>query len=139
MPAEPGRRVVDRSRQSLRSSSLLVVAILAGCASSRAPHLTAAASHVEKITAEQGLSCDYLQNVDYAATLSGIGKSYDLVHAAGETGVRNMVAGLGGNAYVNTRMDADATWGHIHYSAQAFRCPLKILAGYGLAGRSSPP
>lgn len=137
VPAEHRRRIAGRDSQYKRTCIVLFLGILAGCASSRAPQLTEAASHVEKITAEQGLSCDYLRNVDFTAKLSGIGKGYDVVHEAGETGVRNLVADIGGNAYVDTRMDTDTTWGNIHYSAQAFRCPLKILVDFGLAGRPS--
>ena len=115
---------------------LLVAVLLTACVGARPPPLAGPASHVAKITAEEGLSCTYLRNVDYVAKVRGVGKSYELVHQAGENGLRNMVASVGGNAYVNTRMDAEAMWGHIAYSGQAFRCSSKILASFGFTGQS---
>jgi hypothetical protein len=81
--------------------------------------------HVREITAEQGLLCNYIQNVAYTTTLSGWGKDYEVVHQAGENGLRNGVASVGANAYVLTRMDADRFGGHINYAGQAFKCSFK--------------
>jgi hypothetical protein len=98
--------------------------------------LTVGATHVIEITAEQGLSCTYLRNIEYVTKVTGMGKSYEMVHQVGENGLRNMVASIGGNAYINTRMDADATWGHVDYAAQAFQCSTKVFARFGFTGRS---
>jgi hypothetical protein len=114
---------------------MLIVALQTGCAGAHLAPLTGAATHVEKITAEDGLSCKYLRSVEYVAKMTGMGKSYQLVHQAGENGLRNMVASVGGNAYVNSRMDADAFWGHIDYSGQAFQCSPKVLASFGFTGQ----
>jgi hypothetical protein len=51
--------------------------------------------------------------------------------------LRNMVASVGGNAYISTRMDAEALWGHVDYSGQAFQCSPEALARFGFKGRSS--
>jgi hypothetical protein len=128
----------DGQRRSnyMRPTAMLIVALLTGCASARLPPLTSAAAHVERITAEEGLSCKYLRNVEYVAKVTGMGKTYELVHQAGENGLRNEVASVGGNAYVNARMDADTLWGHVDYSGQAFRCSPKVLASFGFTGQS---
>ena len=112
----------------MRSALIFSVVVLAGCAFARVPPLTDAASHVRPITAEQGLDCQYIKNVDYTAKMAGMGKSFDLVHEAGENGLKNAVAAAAGNAYVATRMDADAMWGQINYAGQAFTCPDRIFA-----------
>lgn len=81
---------------------------------------------VRRINADDGLACKYLKNVDYTAKLSGMGLSYEEVHQAGENGMRNLVAGVGGNAYVNTRMEVHGHWTkHLHYSGEVFQCPSK--------------
>jgi hypothetical protein len=102
---------------------MLVAAALAGCATARVPPLTDAAMRVRQITAEEGIFCKYIKNVDYVAKLGGMDKSYELVHQAGENGIRNLIAGIGGNAYVYTRTDAASFGGRIHYSGEAFKCP----------------
>lgn len=105
---------------------MLVAALLAGCASARIPPLTDAAMRVRRINADDGLACKYLKNVDYTAKLTGMDESYELVREAADNGMRNLVASVGGNAYVNTREDVDGHWAkHIHYSAEVFECPSK--------------
>ena len=106
----------------MRKSLILVAAVLAGCATARVPPLTDGGMHVRQITAEEGIFCKYIKNADYMAKLGGMGNSYELVHQAGENGMRNLVASIGGNAYVYTRTDADAFGGRIHYSGEAFEC-----------------
>ncbi len=95
---------------------------LAGCAA-HVPSLTPEAFHVRAIADAQVSSCTYLKDVDYTARLRGMGKSWEEVHQAGENGLRNMVASVGGNAYLNTRMEAESFSGRIHYSGQAYKCP----------------
>jgi hypothetical protein len=112
-----------------------VIVTLTACASAHRPTLTAGAAHVEEITAEQGLSCTYLRSVEYVTKVGGMGKSYEIVHQVGKDGLRDVVASIGGNAYINTRMDADPTWGHVHYAGQAFQCSTKVFASFGFAGR----
>jgi hypothetical protein len=107
---------------------LLTLVVVAGCKTFQAPPLTVAARHVRAITAEQGLLCKYIQNVAYTAKLSGWGKTYEHVHEAGEYGLRNSVATIGGNAVVLTRMDADQFSGRINYAGQAFECSSKRVA-----------
>jgi hypothetical protein len=109
----------------MRKLLMLVVAALAGCANARVPPLTDGGMHVRQINADDGILCKYLKNVDYVAKLKGMGKTYEMVHEAGENGIRNLVASIGGNAYVYTRLDADSFGGHIHYSGEAFECPAK--------------
>ncbi|MEP6883583.1 MAG: hypothetical protein ABJC66_02425 [Gammaproteobacteria bacterium] len=128
-----------RVARELGPPRMLIVAcgivMLAACAAARVPPLVAGAAQVEKITAEEGLACKYLRNVAFVAKLKGIGKSYEVLHQAGENGLRNAVAGIGGNAFVDTRMDADG-WGRIDYSGQAFQCSKQVAASYGFTGRS---
>lgn len=112
-----------------------LIGILTACASARVTPLMGAAAHVEKITAEQALACAYLNNVEFVAKLTGMGKSYEMVHQAGENGLRTMIAHIGGNAYVDTRMDADG-WGRIDYSGQAFHCSPQVTASFGFTGQS---
>jgi len=107
---------------------LLTLIIVAGCKSFQAPPLSVAAGHVRAITAEQGLLCKYIQNVAYTAKLSGWGKTYERIHEAGEDGLRDRVATIGGNAVVFTRMDADRFSGRINYAGQAFECSSKRIA-----------
>ena len=107
---------------------LLTLIVVAGCKSFQAPPLSGAAGHVRVITAEQGLFCKYIQNVAYTAKLSGWGKTYERIHEAGEDGLRDRVATIGGNAVVFTRMDADALSGRINYAGQAFECSSKHVA-----------
>jgi hypothetical protein len=104
----------------MRHAIYLLVMLFAGCAT--IPPLTAEAMHVRAITAEEGLSCTFLKNVSYTAKLSGFGKDYEMVHQAGENGLRNAVAQAGGNAYLDIRTDADSLWGRINYSGAAFKC-----------------
>jgi hypothetical protein len=108
---------------------MLLAALLAGCAGARVPPLTDGGLHVRQITAEEGVFCKYIKNVDYVAKLGGMGKSYEEVHQAGENGIRNLIASIGGNAYVYTRLDADSFGGRIHYSGQAFKCPPNKIPG----------
>jgi hypothetical protein len=107
---------------------LLTLIVVAGCKSFQAPSLSVAAGHVRVITAEQGLLCKYLQNVAYTAKLSGWGKTYEHIHEAGEDGLRDRVATIGGNAVVFTQMDADRFSGRINYAGQAFECSAKRVA-----------
>ena len=107
---------------------LLTLVVVAGCKSFQAPPLSVAAEHVRAITAEQGLLCKYIQNVAYTAKLSGWGKTYERIHEAGEDGLRDRVATIGGNAVVFTQMDADRFSGRINYAGQAFECPSKHVA-----------
>ena len=107
---------------------LLTLTVVAGCKSFQAPPLSVAAEHVRAITAEQGLLCKYIQNVVYIAKLSGWGKTFERVHEAGEAGLRDRVATIGGNAVVLTRMDADQFSGRINYEGQAFECSSKHVA-----------
>ena len=86
---------------------IVMILVVVGCRRVQVPTLTAAAMHVRAITAEQGLLCDYIKNVAYNTALTGWGKSYEVVHQAAENGLRNSVAGVGANAYVLTREDAD--------------------------------
>ncbi len=105
---------------------MLVVALLAGCAGARIPPLTDAAMRVRRINADDGLACKYLKNVDYKAKLSGMGESYEFIREAADNGMRNLVASIGGNAYVDTRADVTGHWvKHIHYSGEVFECPHK--------------
>lgn len=46
-----------------------------------------------------------------------------LVHQDGENGIRDDVAAAGGNAYVSDLADADWFFGHVNYTAEAYRCP----------------
>jgi hypothetical protein len=109
----------------MRKLLILVIAALGGCASARVPPLTEGGMHVRQISVEEGLFCTYIKNIDYVAKLHGTGKTYQLVHQAGENGLRNMIADAGGNAYVYTRVDAETLGGQIHYSGEAFKCPAK--------------
>lgn len=102
---------------------LAVCLALSACAGERVAPLSADATHVRQINTEQGLACTFLKSVDYDATLRGVGKSDEVMREAGETGLRNVVAAAGGNAYVNTRLEEDSFWGHVHYAGQAFKCP----------------
>jgi hypothetical protein len=110
------------------SFPLLTLIVVAGCKSFQAPPLSVAAQHVRSITAEQGLLCKYIQNIAYTAKLSGWGKTYETVHEAGEDGLRNRVATIGGNAVVYTQMDADPFSGRINYAGQAFECSTKHVS-----------
>ena len=109
----------------MRKLLLLITAALAGCAGARIPPLTEGGTRVRQISVEEGLNCTYLKNVDYIAKLHGVGKTYEQVHEAGQNGIRNVIANIGGNAYVYTRGDADTFGGRIHYSGEAFKCPAK--------------
>lgn len=105
---------------------MLVAALLAGCATAKIPTLSDAGMLVRRINADDGLACKYLKNVDYTAKLSGMDLSYEQVHQAGENGMRNLVASVGGNAYVDTRMDVYGHMTkHLHYSGEVFQCPAK--------------
>ena len=101
---------------------LLILMMVAGCRSTQTPNLSVAAEHVRAITAEQGLLCKYIQNIAYTAKLPGWINTYERVHTAGEDGLRDKVAAVGGNAVVYTRMDADRFSGQIDYAGQAFEC-----------------
>jgi hypothetical protein len=109
----------------MRKLLIFVIAALAGCASARVPPLTEGGMHVRQISVEEGLNCTYIKNVDYVAKLHGTGKTYQMVHQAGENGLRNVVAAVEGNAYVYTRVDAETFSGQVHYSGEAFKCPVK--------------
>ena len=109
----------------MRKLFILVTVALAGCAGARVPPLTDGGMRVRQISVEEGLNCTYIKNVDYKAKLRGAGKTYELVHQAGENGIRNLIAADGGNAYVYTRVDAETFGGQIHYSGEAFKCPAK--------------
>ena len=109
----------------MRKLLTIIIVALAGCAGARVPALTEGGTHVRQISAEDGLVCTYIKTVDYVAKLHGTGKTYQLVHQAGENGIRNVIAAAGGNAYVYTRVDAQTFGGRIHYSGEAFKCPAK--------------
>ena len=109
----------------MRNLLVLITLIASGCATTRVPPLTVDAMHVRQITAEQGLLCSYLQNVDYVAKVNTLDNNYERLHQAGENGLLNRVAGIGGNAYVSTRTDADMWWGKIDYAGEAFKCSAK--------------
>lgn len=97
----------------------IAVAVV-GCAS--VVPLNSGGEHVRLITADDAKACKFIQNVTYTETVAGIGKSYGLVHEAGENGLRNAVAGVGANAYISTQADADWFFGHVNYSGEAYRC-----------------
>jgi hypothetical protein len=103
-------------------SIMLGGVLFAGCTTVHVPSLSAGGMGVRQIDAEQSLSCQYLRNVAYVTTLSGIEKNYERVHEAGVNGLRNAVADIGGNAYVSTRIDADVYSGHIYFAGHAFLC-----------------
>jgi len=109
----------------MRKSLMLVAAAPAGCAGAQIPPLTEGGMHVRQISVEEALNCTYIKDADYSAKLQGVGKTYEQVHQAGENGIRNLIAALGGNAYVYTRGDAETFGGQIHYSGEAFKCPAK--------------
>ena len=52
-----------------------------------------------------------------------MGKSYGLVHQAGDIGLTNAIGAAGGNAFVSVQADADRFFGHVNYSGEAYRCP----------------
>lgn len=64
-----------------------------------------------------------MRTVSFTDTLAGAGKSPGLVHQDGENGIRNDVASYRANAYVSVLTDADWFWGHVNYTAEAYRCP----------------
>jgi hypothetical protein len=104
---------------SAASAAMLIV--VGGCAS--VPPLTSMGSKVRQMTADDAKHCHFLQAVTYTDTLAGMGKSYGLVHQAGENGLRNAIGGVGGNAFVSTEADADWFWGHVNYAGEAYKCP----------------
>lgn len=107
--------------RELVSALLIATALVGGCAS--VPPLTPAASQVRQITAEEAKACAFVRVVQYTDTINGMGKSYGLVHQAGDIGLRNKVGTVGGNAFVSTQADADWFWGHVNYSGEAYKCP----------------
>lgn len=96
-------------------------AALAGCAT--VTPLTDHGSAVRQIDAAAAQRCTFLKSLAYTNTMNGPGKSYGLVHQDGENGVRNAVANAGGNAFVSVQSDADWFFGHVNYTAEAYRCP----------------
>lgn len=105
----------------MRKVSLICLLMLTGCAS--IPPLSSGGEHVRLITAADAKACEFIQNVTYTDTIAGMGKSYGLVHQAGENGLRNAIARVGANAYVSTQADADFFWGHVNYGGEAYHCP----------------
>lgn len=96
-------------------------ALAAGCAT--VTPLTDGGASVREISTDQAMQCTFLRTVSFTDTLAGPGKSYGLVHQDGENGIRDDVASYGGNAYVSKQADADWFWGHVNYTAEAYRCP----------------
>jgi hypothetical protein len=96
-------------------------ALVAGCA--MVTPLTDGGAQVREITAGQATKCTFVRAVSFTDTLVGPGKSPGLVHQDGENGIRDDVASYGGNAYVSRQADADWFWGHVNYTAEAYRCP----------------
>jgi hypothetical protein len=98
-----------------------VAITLAGCAT--VVPLTDGGAAVREITAAQATKCTFLRTVSFTDTMAGPGKSWGLVHQDGENGIRDDVASYGGNALVMRESDADFWWGHVNYTAEAYRCP----------------
>lgn len=96
-------------------------ALSAGCAT--VVPLTDGGAQVRQIRSEQAKSCTFLRTVSYTNTLMGTGKTPGLVHQDGENGIRDDVAAAGGNAFVSVQADADWFFGHVNYTAEAYRCP----------------
>ncbi|MGA9473662.1 MAG: hypothetical protein WBV36_14445 [Terriglobales bacterium] len=96
-------------------------ALAGGCAT--VTPLTDGGASVREISADQAKQCSFLRTVSFTDTLEGAGKSAGLVHQDGENGIRDDVASYGGNAYVSRQADADWFWGHVNYTAEAYRCP----------------
>lgn len=107
---------------SVRSLPLmaLVFLTLVGCAS--VPPLSDSAGRVREISRDDSKGCTFLKLVTFTDTLVGPGKSYGLVHQAGENGLRNAIAVAGGDAFVAVQKDADWFWGNINYSGEAYQC-----------------
>jgi hypothetical protein len=109
-------------RRVFSAAAIAAALITVGGCASVAP-LTPVGSKVRQITAEDAKHCHFLQAVSYTDTLQGMGKSYGLVHQAGENGLRNAIGGAGGNAFVSTEADADWFFGHVNYAGDAYKCP----------------
>lgn len=103
------------------AATTIVSFVTAGCAT--VTPLTERGSEVQQITPAQAAHCTFLRTVSFTDTLAGPGKSPGLVHQDGENGIHNAVGAAGGNAYVSELADADWFWGHVNYTAQAYRCP----------------
>lgn len=85
--------------------------------------LTDGGAGVREISAAQAKECSFVRTVSYTNTLMGTGKTPGLVHQDGENGIRDDVAAAGGNAFVSVQADADWFFGHVNYTAEAYRCP----------------
>jgi hypothetical protein len=109
----------------MRLSLLAAIAgasvLAAGCAT--VVPLTDGGAQVREISSAQAQSCKFVRTVSFTDTLMGTGKSPGLVHQDGENGIRDDVAAAGGNAYVSDLADADWFFGHVNYTAEAYRCP----------------
>jgi hypothetical protein len=113
---------ISTSRAVIVTSALLAVSALAsGCAT--VPQLSDQGSKVRQISADDAKHCKFLQTIQYMDTVQGVGKSYGLVHQAGDIGLRNAIGAAGGNAFVSAQADADWFFGHVNYSGEAYRCP----------------
>lgn len=93
----------------------------AGCAT--VTPLTDGGAQVRQISRAQAQSCKFVRTVSFTDTLYGTGKTPGIVHQDGADGIRNAVAAAGGNAYVSELADADWFFGHVNYTAEAYRCP----------------
>jgi ABC-type phosphonate transport system ATPase subunit len=108
----------------LRKTLVICIAasiVLSACAT--VVPLTDGGARVREITAAQATQCTFLRTVSFTDALAGAGKSWGLVHQDGENGIRDDVAAYGGNAYISRQADADWFWGHVNYTAEAYRCP----------------
>lgn len=101
---------------------VLPLLALASCGCATVTPLDARGASVRRIDAEAAKGCTFVQAVAYTNTLWQPGKSPGLVHQDGENGIRNAVAAVGGNAFVSEQEDADWFWGHVNYTAEAYRC-----------------
>lgn len=108
--------------QPMKTWMVLLVAIaLAGCATPVL--LSDRGASVRLIDAAAAKGCTFLKSVAYTNTLYGTGKTPGLVHQDGENGIRDAVATAGGNAFISVQADADWFFGHVNYTAEAYRCP----------------
>jgi hypothetical protein len=108
-------------RLSLIAAIAGVSVLAAGCAT--VVPLTDGGAQVREISSAQAQHCTFVRTVSFTDTLMGTGKTPGLVHQDGENGIRDDVAAAGGNAYVSDLADADWFFGHVNYTAEAYRCP----------------
>jgi hypothetical protein len=104
-------------------SAVATVLLVTLCGCATVTPLSDHGSAVRQIDAATAKTCTFVRSVAYTNTLNGTGKSYGLVHQDGENGIRNAVADAGGNAFISSQADADWFFGHVNYTAEAYRCP----------------